>query len=466
MRLGRTTLVHFISQVGVSLAGFLATFVIARELGSEVLGTYAVVVALVFWLNIPTTAIGDAVTKRMSEGRAKRRYLGAGLLLNAVLGTVILVAMLLGRPLLNAFFDASVGTLATLVVVANVGFITAIAVLNGEKKVALSGGISVLDRSLRSLLQIGAVLAGFGLTALLLGHAVAFIVAAVVGFLAVSVRPTLPTLEDVESLLRFARYSWLGKLKGRTFGWMDTIVLAFFVDNSLIGIYEVSWNIASVFALVAVSVQTTLFPEFSELGISGDHERIRHYLDEGLVFTGVFIIPGLFGAAVLGERVLRIYRPEFTQGTLILVVLVVARTVAAYGEQFVSAINAIDRPDVAFRINTAFVVANMGLNVLLVWQFGWYGAAVATALSAGLVLALGYRALVGLIGRLSIPYDEVGRQVLAGVAMAGAVVAVEPFAPGGNYATVALVAFGAAVYVATLLVLSTRVRGKAVGLLG
>jgi len=462
MRLGRTTLLHFVSQVGVSVAGFAATFAIARLGGADVLGTYAVAVALMFWLSIPPTAIGDAVTKRLSEGGDAGRLLATGLLLELAVAAVLGVGLLLGSPLVERLVGAPVGELVALLVVSNVGLLTAISVLNGEKKVAQAGGLKTVERVVRSVLHVGAVLLSYGVAALVASHVVSVLVAALVGVALAGGRPSRPSWATARSLVRYARYGWLSRLKSRAFGWMDTIVLAVFaVGASLIGVYEVAWNLASLFVLVANSVQDTLFPEVSELSVQGNYERIHHYLNEGLVFTGVFIIPGLFGAWVLGDRVLRIYNPEFTQGATVLLILIAARMLSAYGDQLVNVVNAVDRPDVAFRINLAFVAVNLVLNVALVWRYGWQGAAVATALSAAVGLVLGYGALSRLIGRPSVPLAELLRQVLASGAMAVVVLAVERSAPGNHYATVALVLVGAAVYILVLVAVSARVRGKA-----
>jgi O-antigen/teichoic acid export membrane protein len=359
-----------------------------------------------------------------------------------------------------------VGELVALLVVSNVGLLTAISVLNGEKKVAQAGALKTVERVVRSVLHVGAVLLSYGVAALVASHVVSVLVAAAVGVFLVRGRPSRPSWETARSLVRYARYGWLSRLKSRAFGWTDTIVLAFFaVGATLIGVYEVAWNLASLFVLVANSVQDTLFPEVSELSVDGNYERIHHYLNEGLVFTGVFIIPGLFGAWVLGERVLRIYNPEFTQGAGILLILVGARMLSAYGDQLVNVVNAVDRPDVAFRINAAFVGLNLVLNVTLVYAYGWVGAAVATAVSAGVGLALGYGALSRLIGRPDVPLAELARQVLASAVMAAGVLAAEPSLPRSHYGTVALVFVGVGVYTLVLVVVSARVRGKARALL-
>ncbi|NHN48721.1 lipopolysaccharide biosynthesis protein [Halostella sp. JP-L12] len=465
MRLGRTTLIHFASQVGVSLAGFIATFAIARLLGASSLGTYAIAVALLFWLNVPASAVGNAINKRVSEGIDRGSYLTAGFVLNAAIAAVVAVAIVIFAGQVDAYVGASVSDLVAALVIGNVALITVVGALNGQKKVAQTGVLRAIERVGRTGFQVALILLSYGLTGLLVGHAASLAVAALLGVVLFEVRPSMPAREHLRSLLKYARYSWLGTLKTRAFGWMDTIVLAFFVPSALIGIYEVTWTLASTLALVSNSIQKTLFPELSELSVEENYDRVHHFLNEGLVFTGIFAIPGLFGAAVIGPRILKIYRPEFTRGASILLVLIVARTLAAFGTQFLSAINAIDRPDVAFRINLVFVVSNVVLNVVLISQFGWYGAAAATALSATITLTLGYLALVSLIGRPEIPYREIAREFSASLVMAGTVYAMAGMLPGSHYTTLALVLVGGAVYAGVLVGLSNRVRQKAVALL-
>lgn len=470
MRLGRTTLLHFSSQVLVSVAGFAATLAIANLGGAELLGTYAVAAAIVFWLNVPTNAIGDALTKRLSEGGQSGSLFASALLLNGAVALVLAVGFLLGAPLVEQFLgvatDSSVGELVGLLIVGNVGLLTVVSTLNGEKQVASSGGIKTVERVTRSVVHIGAVFVGLGIAALVAGHAISSFVAAAVGVILIRTETGRPSAEAIRSLLRYARYSWLGKLKTRAFAWMDTIVLAFFVAPALIGVYEVAWNLASLFALIAVSVQTTLFPELSELGTEDDYERIHHYLEEGLVFTGVFIIPGLFGALTVGRRVLAIYSQEFTQGVEVLAILIIARMLAAYGEQFLNAANAVDRPDVAFRINLIFVVLNIVLNVSLIWALGWVGAAIATAVSSGAMLVLSYGSLTLLIGRPSLPVREFGVQVAAAGAMAVTVKTLKSMVPVSTVTTVGLVVAGGVVYAGLLLAGSGVMRRKLRGLAG
>jgi len=459
-RIKRTTFVYFASQVLVSVSGFVATFVIARYLGSDVLGQYALVVAINVWFVFPIRSVSAAVTKRMSEGEEPASFLGAGVVTIVLLVPVLVGVVLLGAGFFRTYVGARVAHLIALVIAASAGFQVIKDGLDGQKKVGVSGGALATNRVARTVLQAGAILLGYRLGGVLVGHVAGLVIAAGVALLFYDIVPTFPSRRHFRSLYEYARYSWLGTLKTRSFGWMDTIVLGFFVTSSQIGIYEVAWNLASVLVLVSVSIRMTLFPEISELGADDRYPEIHEMIEDGILFTGIFAIPGFVGSAVLGPRILAIYRPEFSRGAPILLLLVLARFVAAYGTQFLNVIDGIDRPDITFRINGLFIVTNLGLNVVLVSVFGWYGAAVATILSAVLMIVSSYVAVRRLIGPPGIPGLEIGKELLASLVMGAVLFAIRPVTPTDHYVTVALVLFGASVYVAVLLTLSTRIRGK------
>lgn len=475
MRLGKTALSHFVSQVVVTLSGFAATFLIAVVLGAEGLGQYAVVVSLgFFWLLIPANAVTMAVKKRMSEGETPGRFLGGGMLLNAGIGAVLIALVLSAGELLGGVVSRDRELMVVLIefdteiaaiVLAAIAFRTVRSALHGQKRVAESGWLKAAERAARTVLQVGALVLGLGVTGISFGHAASLLLVAAAGILLSRHRPRRPSVADLRSLIDYARFAWVGALRSRVFGWLDTLVLSVFVSASLIGIYEAAWGIASMLAIASGSISHTLFPEISDISTDGGVDRIRHYLDEALAFSAIFVIPGLAGIAVLGTRVLSFYRPEFGRGTEVLLILVVAYLADVFASQFTSVINAVDRPDAAFRVNLLFVVTNIVLNVVLVWQVGWYGAAVATAVSAGLRAVAGYWVLESIIGAVTIPFVALGRQVAAALVMAAVVYPVVPLAPAGRIGTLLLVALGGVVYAGVLLAIAPRIRSKTLGLL-
>ncbi len=239
---------------------------------------------------------------------------------------------------------------------------------------------------------------------------------------------------------------------------MDTIILAAFVPHGLIAVYEVAWNLASLFAIFGESISRTLFPEMSMIASEDKGEdQISGLLRVSLAYSGLFIIPGLVGAAIVGDVVLTIYGQGFETGYYILLVLTFARLLYGFMGQFLSTINALDRPDLTFYINGIFVAVNLGLNVVLTWRFGWYGAAAATTISAGAGLLLGYYYATRVI-EFEVPVDEIAKQCLSAVVMAVTVFTARYVVGDSLPVVVMLVGIGAGIYFATLLALSREFR--------
>lgn len=464
LKLGRTAAFHFLTQVVVSLSGFAATFVIARFLGPTPLGYYAKATAVLFLVGVPIIAVHTAIIKRMSEGSDREAYFGGGIVLVAAVLLVLLLAVFVVRSQFESYVGVPIAGEFMLLLVGTGAFRLLQAVLSGEKQVARAGLIQSFERVLRTLLQVGFIVLGYSISGLLLGHGIALLTAGVLGLFLSQSWPETPKRKHIESIVEYSRFSWLARLKGRAFSWTDTAVLGFLVTSSLIGIYEVAWTLSATLILISKSVQQTLFPEFSELSTEDDYDQIHHLLNEGMVFTAIFCLPGLVGAALIGPRILGIYGGAFRAGATVLVILVFAQLASAFGEQFTFAINAIDRPDVAFKISGAFILVNVILNVLLIWEFGWVGAAAATALSStGLVIA-GFVVISRLIGRPTLPVTEFAAQVIAALGMGGALYMARSAVPAGHYWTVLLVLGAAALYTVLLVALSTRVRSKALAL--
>jgi O-antigen/teichoic acid export membrane protein len=134
-----------------------------------------------------------------------------------------------------------------------------------------------------------------------------------------------------------------------------------------------------------------------------------------------------------------------------------------YQNQLLNTLNAIDRPDLAFRVNVVFVAANVSLNGVLIFLYGWIGAAVATATSVALSLVLAYQHVDKIID-FTVPVWEIARQWVAAGVMAvvvyGGLRAENTYRLlGHNFAVVVtLVTIGAGVYFTILLGLSGEFR--------
>jgi O-antigen/teichoic acid export membrane protein len=467
MRLGQTSIIYFASRLVASVVGFVGTLYVARQIGAAPLGIYNLGISLVSWLAIVgQIGVSGAISKRVSEGEERPEYAVAGAVLIGVLFAVVAVGVVLFRGRIDAYVGYPATGFVLLILLLTLLYAIVNSLLSGLHLVHIRGILSAVRTATRSGSQIVAVFVGFGVAGLFWGHVAGVALVFVVGLYVVARNLSsvaVPRRRHFRSLADFAKYSWLGSLQSRMFNYTDIIVLGFFVSSSFIGIYSVAWNVAQFLILFSGSLRSTLFPEISELSAQHDPQATADIVEQSLTYGGLFLIPGVFGGAILGERILRIYGPEFTQGELVLFVLIVANLFMGYQSQLLNALSAVDRPDLSFRVNAVFVGMNLAANVGLIYLYGWLGAAVATAVSVAVSLVLAYRYLSAVV-TFSLPVGEIGRQVVAALVMAGVVGAglrIENTyrAVGHNFATVLLlVGGGAGVYFAALLVVSGRFR--------
>lgn len=467
MRLGQTSLSYFLSSLLASAIGFLATLYIARMLGAEPLGIYNLAISLVSWLAVAAkVGISGAITKRVSEGDDRGHYAVAGASLIATFFLIFTAGALFFRHQVNDYIGYPAALFVVLILLAVLVNSLLNSLLVGLHLVHVSGFLSPLKIGGRAVAQIVLIGLGMSTLGLFIGHITGFAFVIVIAlYFVIRNLPeiSLPRKRHYKDLVDFAKYSWLGSLQSRMFNYTDIIVLGFFVSSGLIGVYAVAWNIGQFLILFSGALKSTLFPEMSEISANQDAQAVSRIVEQSLSFGGLFLIPGLFGGILLGERILRIYGPEFPQGAEVLALLIIANLFMGYQNQLLNTLNAIDRPDLSFRVNAVFVVANLILNVVLIYLYGWVGAAVATAVSVSISLVLAYRHVDNIID-FELPAGEITKQWVAAMVMA-TLVYVGLFVEntyrilGHNVATVLiLVAIGAGTYFVVLLGLSTEFR--------
>lgn len=442
----------------MSLSGFFATIVLTRILGQERYGTYVVVLSVLAWTTMAAqVGLPTAIRKRVSEMN-DGNYVLSGFIAQLCLYLILAACLWVARPYLNNF----IGIPATGVIILMLGVTLMVSivqsVLDGQHLVHVSSILIPVEWSSRSAIQIVLVTSGFGVVGAFAGYIAGGVVAALIGSYFISVPQGVPSKSDFRRLKSYAQFSYLGSITNRMFQSMDTIILAVFVSHSLIAVYEVAWNLASLFAIFGSSISRTLFPEMSKISSEQEsNSEISDLLHISLAYSGLFIIPGLVGAALVGDIILTIYGPGFKSGYYILLILTFARLIYGYSRQFLSTIDAINRPDLTFYINAAFVTTNLLLNVTLTWRFGWYGAAVATTVSSLVSLAGGYYYANKIIDT-TIPITEISKQCSAASVMAG-IVLIGRFLFGRSIPVVTiLVVIGATVYFVSLTALSAEFR--------
>lgn len=464
MKLGQTSVLYTAARFISSVTGFFATVYFARVLGDSVLGQYALIFAVVGWFGVVANAgLIKAITKRISEDEEVSQYFGAGL---AIAG-ILVIGGSLAVVLLGRYVNDYVGTSATLFVVlllvVNLGKVPINATLNGKHLVHVNSVLSIVGGIATPVAQLSLVLIGWHLAGMIIGYAFGSILTGGLALYVLDVRPAIPSKRHFRSLFDFAKFSWLGNLSDKFYGTLDITVLGVFVASGLVGVYSVVWSLVTFVSIFGEGIRTTLFPELSKLSSEGRSEEVSDLTEQAIAFSGIFLIPGLVGGVLVSDDLLRIYGPSFVRGEQVLGILIVAAIVRTYNQQLLNALNAIDRPDLAFRSNLVFVVVNTCLNVGLIYLYGIVGAALATTLS----ISIGFLVSIWYTNRtlnVTPPFGEISKQWIAALSMGGTVFAMDAkfgslvFSGIPEFTVIGIVGVGACVYFLILLGISPRFR--------
>lgn len=459
MNLAKSSLKILIARIIKATAGFIAVVAFSRELGADPLGTYYPFVALIGLISLPSDlGISEAATKRISESKERSSYLGAAISLKLPIVFIIGLSVLAAGTYVNQFLGADLVFLViiTLYIQSIAGL--SVSTLSGELRVGETATLEVLPQL--SWLVVGYLflLQGYGVRGLIYGYLFGLTLQLIIGWIKVSISITRPRLRHIRSLFDYAKFSAISSIGGLFYSWVDVAVLSayvalgFNVARGDIGAYENAWRLSLIVMLVGRSISTTLFPQISQWDTENATERIESAIPTALFPSLLIVIPGFVGTLILSEDLLRIlFGPEFTVAWVALIILVGGKIPQSLHILLSQALNAIDRPDLAAIAAIISAVLNLLFNIILIWQYGLVGAAIATTTSFAVNTLLHTYFLKQFL-EIKLPLREAGWSVVASVIMGVFVFGIRTITkPTGILSLMGIILFGAIIYFSVLL---------------
>jgi len=199
------------------------------------------------------------------------------------------------------------------------------------------------------------------------------------------------TLNDKKNVNRFALASSATLLSGIFFGYIDIIMLGYFVPSEFIGYYQAAFSFVSAIIPI-ISFSTSLLPVFSGLELD-NLERLfgKALLISSLISFATFLALVLFSK----EIILLVFGLDYLSAVNILrvfaVMIVTIPVITIYSTYF----NSRGKPFIVTKALIVSTVANVILNYALISYFvkygflyALYGAAIATLISRMVYMTL------------------------------------------------------------------------------
>jgi O-antigen/teichoic acid export membrane protein len=440
--------------------GFLSILFFGRVLGDEQLGRYFFVLSIVSTTDGLLNGFLAACKKRISEYDAPVGEL-LGLVLGVTLPAAVVVGGLVGGVLFA--FDLAESDVILLFAVAFVPFVASTAAVRmvvGLERVDAAQWLQTARTVLRVIVQLGLIVAGFGVVGLVVGHAIAMTLGSIAALLLIGVVPRLPALETVRSVGAFARYSVPGGVVSRIDESADETILGIMFVAGVVGDYGVAVRLLAPALLLPSVIQGSLGTRVSNLDSRG--APVADVVERNLAFTALLSIPIFFGALAIGDHVVvTAFGSEFGGAAPFLVILAASRVAKSFASPMTAVVAGLDLPRRVVTINAISALAVLVGAPAIALLVGPIGVAIAIFLSTILRCVLAALVLVPRIGLGSLLPRQFGEQVLAGLVMFAAVTASDRLLVTDWITVVLTVGIGVVVYAGSLLVVSPETRSTA-----
>ncbi len=387
---------HLTVSQGLRLAIQAAYFVLlARSLGVNAYGSFIAITAIAALL-APFSCLGHGplfIRDVRSGGQDPALCWGNGIVITLILGTLLTLGAVLTSVLIGVGSEITVLVaicvsdlvLMRLVELSTFGF----AASNQMKESAIQNVVLVLLR----LLGIGLLMI-FTQHVTLLSWAIAYFLASLLGLVYAFTRGALlwglprPRLPHLKGNLVMGLYFSVGVAAATIYNDIDKVMLARLADLASTGIYGAAYRIVDVSMAPIRSLVFAANPIFYEKGVLGVRPNYRYAkrLITRSMICGIAIAIVLWWAApvlpmVLGES----YRPA-APALRVLSVIPFLRSIHAF---LADALSGSGYQAIRMVIQVAVALLNIGLNLVILPQWSWRGAAWTSVVCDGsLALAL------------------------------------------------------------------------------
>jgi O-antigen/teichoic acid export membrane protein len=400
--LARKSLFILIVRFSSQILSFIALLFITRYLGTEIYGSLTFSMALVATFNcVSDLGFNSANVKRISEGQdlnncastfAMVKLALTGLMVLAMLGTVLLYTFVLDRGLSDTSIDLILMFIGYYVLYDLAGI--AIYTFDARMESAKSQFIQLMDPLIRVpiviLVALNRLSVYYLAMAFLIGAAAVF-AGAMFMLLRSGIKWQKPTL--FRSYLRFAAPLAVAAILGIVWTNVDKVMLGFFGSTVDLALYNSGLSLMGILATVGAGVGIVAFPLFSKYYAEGRLDLIRNSTMTAERFIAmvimpiavvIFIFPYATASVLLGMT--------FYQAGGPLQIVVIGTTIGLLNQAYLAHFGATNRSDMTLKLTAFTLILNTILLVILVptsiLGFRLFGLSYMGAAYAGLITSV------------------------------------------------------------------------------
>ncbi len=394
------------------LLGFLISIIIARSLGPEIQGKYALFILTPTLLyNLGNLGIGSSTVYLLNNEKEKQySYLKFILkltlvmaLVNTIIGTIIAVIYFNFASINFSSYELIVVSLLTPILLINNIMLF---IFQALKRFDLFSFNSVLPKLIQIFLLL-IVICFFNnnlILSLLIFISSNFLSLMYALFVLKKILKRIPkTYEKINKkmVLTYGLKTHLANTITLVNYRLDQLLIGFFINSYSVGIYNVAVIIVEKVWSLTNPLITVLFPEMASMKNLNERKEITCKITRILNFFNMFIGVGFL--IVMKPLIILSFGQEYESAILIANILLIGILAMNIDKVLSNDIASLGKPEINMRITNMTFVLNLLLALILLPKFGLIGAAIATTSSYFITLLLKIKAYAKIY---SIKYRE------------------------------------------------------------
>lgn len=394
-RIVKNTVVLALTEVITKLFLLILTIFIARYLGVIEYGKYSFAFAFVsLFAIIPDLGLDVLTMREVARDRTKAgKYLGNLLYIKTLLSglTFLLIFTainLMDYPEETKFIVYILGLYVLLTSISNIFR----AIFNAFERMEYQGLTLVSEKFLIVLLGLAVLLAGYGLIELVYVFLLASIFNLLFSYLIIIKRFDRPRFEIDFTFWRYliknALPFGLSMFFVAIYFKIDTVMLSMMKGDAAVGWYNAAYNLVINLGFIPTALMTAMFPVMSKF-FESSKESLKKSYEKSTEYILILSIPITLGIALLSDKIIpSLYGEGFTESIVALQLLIFTFFFMSANIGFGVVLGSINRQHIIAKVAGVGALLNIVLNLILIPEFSYIGASIATVVTEVLVFLL------------------------------------------------------------------------------
>jgi lipopolysaccharide exporter len=186
----------------------------------------------------------------------------------------------------------------------------------------------------------------------------------------------------LSKLFGYGKYSFGTSVSSLLSGTVDQMMLGALLSPAASGAFNIAVRITNLIDIPGNAISVVVFPQSSRRMEEEGKSAVKYLYEKSVGTTLALVLPGVVFLYLFSDYVIHFIAGEkYTDSIPLLHVTLLYCLLIPYGRQFGTILDSIGKTRVTFLVVVGTTVVNLGLNYLLIVEYGVMGAAYATLVS-------------------------------------------------------------------------------------